>query len=370
MNWFKLGNNKTKDPVDDSGNNPGQDPEATSARNLDVLQPPAADATERDAVDESRPVRKVPDALADLFLVMEEHLNPLELEDTKALLGAFQERPPLLERFGKGLQEPADLTKAIATIADLGDTVLGVANSPAFSLDRDITDVDTLIAVMGTTAVKGLVLQSAITQSLRLETTAQKMAYMRIWQSSYVATVSAHAFAELLGLKRPSIHATRALLVSLGDLALITSRPDLASTYAPKSRLIDRIEAQQHAIMANTAILSSLLVREWGLADRLSSALRHSCTPLTWAPEDNHRSEDKQRESMVLYLACRVGDAVAYDNLRDVREIDLTGGDSDDVFFVPDYIQKLQLNALSSAFDNPQTYREVQQIVDAVAPPL
>ena len=121
-------------------------------------------------------------------------------------------------------------------------------------------------------------------EDLRTLTDVQKTAYMRIWRGSHIASTTAHAYAKHLGLASPSIYATRALLVNVGDLALISARPELAVIYAPKTSL--------------------------------------------------------------LYLACRVGDAVAYRELKDARDYDVLADESADVFYLPAYLRKLGLESL------------------------
>ncbi|EED31610.1 putative signal transduction protein [gamma proteobacterium NOR5-3] len=355
MNWFKRGGNKdTAEPPAHSA------AEVATPEDSPVPQASIGDLEALTTLAE----RKTPDSLADLFLVMEEHLNELELEDIQALVAALKQPPPLIERLTGGLDDPEELREAIVSSPTLSADVLRVVNSAAFALRSPISSIEHAVAYLGTTMVRGLVLQSTVGQVMKFETDVQKAAYMRIWRSSYVASAAAQAYATALSLEHPSIHATRALLVNIGDLALISARPELSVIYAPKTGLLSRVEAQQRDVMANSAVLSSMLVRQWSLPEDLCDALRHSLTPLTWTPDDNERSTDQQRDDLLLYLACRIGDEVAYAGLKSVAGFDVLEQESPDFFYVPEYLRRLELGGLLRVLAEPGHGRRVQQIIE------
>ena len=348
MSWFKLGGRKSKS----AEKNPPT-PESEASAQAEASSSPL------DNVE----ARELPESLADLFLVMEEHLNELELEDIREVVATLQQPPPLVEKLTSGLDDPDELKEAILSSPTLSADVLRVVNSAAFALTSPISSIEHAVTYLGTTMVKGLILQSAVTQVLRFETDVQKAAYMRIWRSSYVASAAAQVYAQLLRFEHPSIHATRALLVNIGDLALLAARPELASIYAPKSQLLDRVVNQQSEVMANSAVLSSLLVRQWGLPDDIYFALRHAQTPLAWNPTDNSRSSDEQTEDTALYLACRLGDAVAFEGLKDVEDFIWLDNPSPDYHYLPVYAQQNKLDALVEPFADRKNARRVQQII-------
>ena len=298
---------------------------------------------------------------------MEEHLNEVELDDVRAVVKELQQPPPLVERLTRGLEDPEALRDAILSSPTISADVLRVVNSAAFSLPNPISSIDHAVTFLGTTMVKGLVVQSAVTQVLRFESDVQKAAYMRVWRSSYIASATAQTFAEHLHLDDPTRFATRGLLVNIGDLALISSQPALASIYAPKTTLLGRIEDQQNEIMANSAVLSAMLAREWKLPDELYSALRHSLTPLTWDPDSNERSFEEQREDVLLYFACRVGDAVAFGGLKNTADFDVLDIDAVDLFHLPDYLRRLELGSLPGVLRDAKASRRIHQTLSALA---
>ena len=352
MGWFKLGGGKKSAEEPQPA---GQQAGADSAR--------ADDGPETDSTEALQVERKTPDALADLFLVMEEHLNELELEDIGEIVDELQQPPPLVDRLTSGLDNPEDLREAILSSPSLSADVLRVVNSAAFVLTSPISSIEHAVTYLGTTMVKGLVLQTAVTRVLEFQNDVQKSAYMRIWRSAYIASAAAEAYARFLDLDDPSLYATRALLLNIGDLALISSRSELAAIYAPKSTLLGRVETQQREILANTAVISAILAKRWGLPADLYDALRHSLTPLTWLPAENPRDDEAQRDDVVLYLASRVGDAVAYGGAKDITDLALPVGETEDLFFLDGYLRSLGLRELLHAFDDRRYGARVQRII-------
>jgi hypothetical protein len=109
-----------------------------------------------------------------------------------------------------------------------------------------------------------------------------------------------------------------------------------------------------------------LLAREWKLPDDIYTALRHSLTPLTWSPDDNERSTDEQRDDVLLYLACRVGDAVAYGTLRDPADFDVMQEESPDLFYLPDYLRRLELGSLLGVLRDPKQSSRISRTLNTL----
>ncbi|MEM8493575.1 MAG: HDOD domain-containing protein [Pseudomonadota bacterium] len=353
MSWFKLGKKSKEANSEVVGSSPTEQSSAHSEELVTEIKELAS--------------RSTPDRLADLFLVMEEHLNEIEMEEVADLVDALKQPPPLVERLTSGLDDPEELREAILSSPTLSADVLRVVNSAAFALSTPISSIEHAVNYLGTTMVKGLVLQSAITQVMNFETDVQKSAYMRIWRSSYVASAAAQAYAQALDWPNPSVFATRALLVNVGDLALISARPDLAVVFAPKSTLVDRVEAQQQEMMSNSALLSSLLAKQWGLPKDLYDALRFALTPMTWAPsggpDSEGRSDAEAAEALLLYIACRIGDAVAYQGVKDLDDFALLSNDDLDLFLLPAYLQEFSLQELVSISRDRKHNRRAQQAI-------
>jgi HD-like signal output (HDOD) protein len=349
MGWFKLGGNKGSE--DEQGADEAPAP---------PQEPPAAAQA---AAAEAPPPAKPPQELADFFLTMEEHLNPVEVEDMSQIVAELRQPPPIIDRLTGGLDDPDELKEAILSSPTLSADVLRVVNSAAFALTSPISSIEHAVTYLGTNTVKGLVMQAAVAQLMKFSTDVQKSAYMRLWRGSYAASALAQSYAQTLGLEHPSIYATRALLANIGDLALISARPELSGIYAPKSSLLGRLEAQQQEIVANSAVLSTLLARGWNLPEDLCDALRHALTPMVTPPAENTRTPEQQRDDMLLYVAGRFGDAVAFAGLREIEDFVLDA-EAPEFFYPRQYIDSLSLHRLLEVTTDRKLGRRVQHLVN------
>jgi len=120
-------------------------------------------------------------------------------------------------------------------------------------------------------------------------------------------------------------------------------------------------------MMSNSALLSSLLAKQWGLPKDLYDALRFALTPMTGAPsggpDSEGRSAAEASEALLLYIACRIGDAVAYQGLKDLDDFALLNGDDLDLFLLPAYLQEFSLQELVPISRDRKHNRRAQQAI-------
>lgn len=310
--------------------------------------------------------RKVPNELADFFLVMEDHLTEVEQEDVADIVGRLRQPPPILERVSKGLDDPEELTEAVKSNPALTADILRTVNSAAFALSAPISSIQHAITYLGTSLVKGLVLQSTVNRVMEFEHATQQEAYMRLWRSSYVASTTAMMLAQHLGLAHPSILSTRSLLANLGDLALLSARADMADLYAKKATLFSRAKAQQDELMANAAVISGMLAEQWGLPSALIQGLRHGYVPMALPPAEHPDVNGDLASAVVCYVAERIGDQVAFHGLTDIGDIDLAAQEALEFFYLPQYLKTSGLTRLQAALGDAAVYRRVNHLVSTL----
>lgn len=326
----------------------------------------AAESAPGVAVDShSEPLteRKVPNELADFFLVMEEHLTEVEREDVVEIVAKLRQPPPILERVTKGLDDPEELTEAVKSNPALTADILRTVNSAAFALLAPISSIQHAITYLGTSLVKGLVLQSTVTRVMEFEHPAQQAAYMRLWRSSYVASTTALMLGQQLGAAHPSVLSTQALLGNLGDLALLSARPDMAGLYAPQATLFSRATAQQEELIANAAVISGMLAKQWGLPEDLACGLRHAYIPMALPPAEHPDTDEVLAAGVICHVAGRVGDHVAFHGLRDLGDLDLLAQDDLEYFFLPDYLRAAGLTEVPTALQDAGVRRRVNHLI-------
>lgn len=358
MGWFKRDGKNTSEALEKAPEEAGTTAEHAQEGVITDGDTPLAHLLER------RRGEKTPDALADLFLMLHEHLNELELEDVSEIVDALKQPPGLIDRIADGLDDPEAQKEAILATPSLSAAVLRTVNSAAFALRSPISSIEHAVTYLGTNMVRGLVLQASMNEVMEFTSEEQHQSYLRLWRSSYVASAVAEQYAKSLNLEHPSIFATRGLLANIGALALVSHRPELAGIYAPDTTLVARVEQEQDAVMANTAVISSMLAKQWELPDDLFDALKHALTPMSWAPGQNERNEEQQREDVLVYLATRVGDAVAFGSLKDVTEFDVLGQEAPEFFYLPEYLHSRQLESLIDALQEPSTARRVARLIE------
>ncbi|MFK7830796.1 MAG: HDOD domain-containing protein [Congregibacter sp.] len=359
MSWFKSkGDNQSKPDQGGSGSSV-----AARSHESDLTEGPG-ESDEVSAEADRRSASKPPDELANLFLVMEEHLNEVELDDVREIVDALKQPPGLIDRIAGGLDDPDTQKEVILSSPSLSASVLRTVNSAAFALRASISSIEHAVTYLGTNMVKGLVLQASMNDRMEFTSEQQRASYLRLWRSSYVSSAVAEQYATILDLEQPSVYATRALLANIGALALISHRPELAGIYAPETTLVDRVAAEQDAVMANTTVISSMLARQWSLPEDLFDALKHALTPMSWTPEQNERSEMQQRDDVLIYLATRVGDAVAFGALQDVTQFEVLGEGAPEFFYLPEYLRRYDLGGLLPALQQQATARRITRLIE------
>ena len=348
MSWFRR---QQGDTPGDNGDEP-TDPAGNSEGGEQAAPAPVSNSDE------------VPKALADFFLVFEEHLNEVEKEDMAEFVAQLRKPPTVLERISRGLDDPEELAETVMTNPALSADVLRIVNSAAFHLNAPISSVHHAVNYLGTNLVKGLVLQAAVGQMLALESPAQHTAYMRLWRASYVASAVAQALATELALPEPSETATKALLASIGDLALISARPGLARLYGAHAPLFDRVSGQQDELVGNAAIVGAILARSWNLPAAIEAHLRYAYVPMAWPPERHGETELDMREHVVVYLANRVGDAVTFGRSRKLEDFSIDRPDALEYHYLPAYLRAAELTDLPEQLTAPPTAKKLQQLID------
>lgn len=327
----------------------------------------AQQPADQGAADAAAPARdEVPAELADFFLLLEEHLTEPELEDLEKSLDAPRQPPPMLDRISRGLDDPEELKEAILSSPALSADVLRVVNSAAFMLPNPISSIEEAVVYLGTNLVKGLVLQATVTQVMTFSTAVQQAAYMRLWRASYVASTAAQALAQAAQHENPQLLATRALLSGVGDLSLIAAQPQMAYLYAPKSGLFARLEAQQREIMANSAIMNSLLARRWKLPEDLRDALHHAYTPMVRAPQASQRADLERSNDVLLYTAICLGHEVAFQGLEQVGEFGIERENALEYVHLPAHFAQLELPPPEQVFARRKYAARVQHVIESV----
>lgn len=308
-----------------------------------------------------------PEALKAFTLRRAEALGADERETVDAICRAMPEPHPIQARVAAGLDSPEELKLAVSSDPGLTAAVLRTVNSAAIALATPITSVQQAITYLGVNAVKGLVVQAAVAERVPAGTPERQAVLERIWKAARVASAVSQSIGQGLALPRPSVVGTSALFANLGDIAIALQMDDVANAYSEGTSLLARIDAQQRAFGANTFIVGSALARYWDLPATLAASIEQAGLPLVMPPAQHPLQGERLIQNVVVYVACRVGDAVAYRGLSHSEELDLQGSGDPDGYFLGAYLQRSDLSRLVTLFDDPGFRRTVNRLITTLA---
>lgn len=340
-----------------TGNSPAQSasPPQNAAAHLPEQQVPLSDT------------HSPPEMLSSLRLLSGDDISDRIRADIDAVCGVMPDPHPIHRQLASGLDSPEELAEIVASDAGLSASLLRIVNSAAFSLASPIVSVRHAITYLGMSTVKGLVAQAAVVQQAETLTPEQRDALTRIWTSGCAASAMTQLLAQELGLTRPSVLATRALFLNLGDVALVMDRPSSVEWYAPGSNIVERTCSQQNAIGMNTAMVGARLAQRWSLPDDISNAIKNSFMPLVTPPAEYPIQEEARQDTVILYLAARIGDRVSYHGIRDVSDLDLHDCSASDLFYLAGHLDASGLSKAFILIEDATFRRKANRIIQTFA---
>src|SRR5215510_8873407 len=92
----------------------------------------------------------------------------------------------------------AELAHVIQTDPALTSRILRVVNSGFYSLSRNVTNIETAVAVMGVNAVKNIALSFILAQAFQ-GPRGERFDYDRLWRRSITAAVAAQLISKTIG---------------------------------------------------------------------------------------------------------------------------------------------------------------------------
>lgn len=307
-----------------------------------------------------------PAELAALSLARPKDLDDVHRSAVEALCTSMGDPHPVHLQLATGLDSPDELKEVVTSDAGLTAGILRTVNSAAFSLASPITSVQHAITYLGVSAVKGLVLRAATSEGSEVGTREQQEALSRIWKSAYAASSMAQLLGQEVGVSRPSVLATRALFFNLGDVALATGIADSGPWYQIGVSIVDRVQVQQQACGANAAIVGAALASRWHLPEDIVSAIESGLLPLVTPPGEHPMTGEHLRDNVLMYLAGRIGDRVAYRGLKDVGELPLATADEPDLYYLLWHLEAAGLQRVPGFLKDPTFRRKANRMLQVL----
>lgn len=176
------------------------------------------------------------------------------------------------------------LVNVIATDPALTGKLLKIANSSFYSLKSNVTSIDRALAVLGTNIIKNIALSFVIATDFRGDGDIG-FDFDDYWRRSVTAAVAAEIFAAQLSVKDDDIFVT-ALLHDIGMVVIYQNNRDTYSDLLQEARFSEMsfFELEQLKYNYDHQLIGALLLKQWGLPDKISQPIGYHHHPET-APE-------------------------------------------------------------------------------------
>lgn len=192
-----------------------------------------------------------------------------------------------------------DVARAIGTDATLGGRVIGLVNSPLFSLRQEVRTVSHALVLLGVNAIRTIALAFSVLDELRAHQ-RNGSDHQHHWRRAVTAAVAAQLLARLEGIGHPAEAFLAALLQDIGVLALEEA---VREQYLPlRAQARDDHEAlialEKAAFGCDHAEVGRWLTTRWRLPDPVRAAIGGSHEPARW-----QLGSDPATEAMVKVVA-------------------------------------------------------------------
>ena len=183
-----------------------------------------------------------------------------------------------------------DVARVLCEDQAVAAKILRVANSPFYGACRRITEVSRAVVILGSTAVKNLVLGLCARDALASGQVPNEE-HASLWQHSIAVASACELLARRKNLNPPEEFFVAGLLHDVGRLAMalfqggmLTSIADAATAYG------DTLDLERERFEINHAVAGQRMLQRWGLPDSFCQAAgRHHA--LEFDPDDTHLTQ-------------------------------------------------------------------------------
>lgn len=362
--------NRTKNTSTSSSTNKVSASQNSIPKNLAPKINQFSQSSESDNTDEltqNKPEFVVPADFLDFKLIPSEKLDEEQQKIVAAISQSFRKPHPLLLPLTQSTFEPNELFDLIKTDAEMTAKILNAVNSPLFALRQPITNINHAIIFLGITQVKNIALQFAVQSNMEFRDKAQNEAYKKLWTASYLASSFCLLFAKEMGEENAAELSTHCLLSYLGDLAILSYKPEIAVFYLDDFTLFERTKVFQKTIGTNAAVVGKHLAQQWQLPESIESGIDYSILPLTNCISDKELSSEQLRHVLICYLSCRLGDLVAFGDVRNISqfsEVSFEALGGIEFYYTQDNIKKAGLDKINKVIADLSFRNKINKVIE------
>ena len=221
----------------------------------------------------------------------EEILN--KAEEIKNKVQDIPSLPEIVNKVINLIQNPnssaLQLSKIIANDAGLTTRVLRLVNSAYYGFPRQISSIQQAIAMLGFSAIKGLVVSSSIFKVFAPTDNKIKMLdYKKLWKHSLITAIIAKHINKFLKLEDDENLFSASILHDMGKIILDQydhANYVLALTESSDFDLLQNLENESKYCGLNHCETGHLIADHWNLPETISETIRHHHTPLEASEE-------------------------------------------------------------------------------------
>ena len=180
----------------------------------------------------------------------------------------------VLARASKADCALTDISRLISSDPALCAELLKIVNSAFFALSGKITAIDRALSLLGLKRVRALVLSLSLPSMQRRGRAADRSDY---WKASVATAMAAREWSLVRRDPDPDSEMVAALLCDVGSLVLSEVHPEQhARLLAHPSAFLVRHQCQleEELIGADHAEVGAYLLRQWGLPEDITEAIR------------------------------------------------------------------------------------------------
>jgi len=280
---------------------------------------------------------------------------------------SFRKPHPLLLPLLEGNFEPNELFDLIKTDPEITAKILTAVNSPLFSLRQPIANINHAIIFMGVAQVKNIAVQVAVQSEIEFNDKDQNAAYQRIWSASYLASAFCLLIAKKLREENAAELSTRCLLSYLGDQAMLAEQASFAVNYQPGRSFFERVRSSQEKLSVNSSLVGHCLAQNWSLPESLTKGIANISLPLTNSLPQ--LEEEQRRDNLICYIACRLGDLVAFEGVRDIAKVgklDRKSIGGVEFYYLQENLTLLNLDKINIIFSDPLFIGKANKLISQV----
>lgn len=308
------------------------------------------------------------DDFLDFKLLTFNDLSKESKKEIKNITACYRKPHPLLLPLTQGAFEPNELFNLIKTDPEMTAKIINVVNSPAFSLQQPITSINHAIMFMGVSSVKTIAMHFAMQNGMDFVDKKQNIAFQKVWTASYLASSLCLELAKTLSKNNAAELSTQCILSYLGDMAILSYQASSVNNYQNNDSLYTRVKNQQNDFGINSAIIGKVLAEQWQLPISLIEGIENNLAPLT--SHSLKLSSENLQNMLLCYVACRIGDLVAFNGLNDINtfgKLDVNSMAGLAFYYLQEHIAKADLDEINDIFSDPIIKRKINTLIEKIA---